>query len=191
MKAIECTVFNPKGQKQNNFKLAGLKSATGARVLDNKLMVSDCNNKLIGIFDSTTGKETSKITDMRPCCGILDFTVSSKKEILVANLGAFRVQSFDLSGKSIVAFGARGTDVNEFQGCCNPMSVAYLSNGAIVTAEKEPTRIKIYSKEGAKQIQGVEELVKGCAYIPMIVDSKDNLYLASPDKGIVKCVSIN
>ena len=70
------------------------------------------------------------------------------------------------------------------------MSVAYLSNSAIVTVEKDPTRVKVFSKEGAKQIEGIQELVEGCTYIPMTADSKDNLYLASPDKGMIKCVPI-
>ena len=126
---------------------------------------------------------------MRPCCGILDFSVNDKKELLVANLGAFRVQAYDFSGKNLFTFGQRGKDLNDFHGCCNPVSVAYLSNGALVTVEKDPTRIKIYSKEGAKEISGIQELVEGCSYIPMTVDSDDNLYLASPAKGVVKCVS--
>lgn len=46
------------------------------------------------------------------------------------------------------------------------------------------------SQDGAKQIQGIQELVKGCSYIPMIVDSHDNLYLASPKKGLVKCIAM-
>ena len=88
-------------------------------------------------------------------------------------------------------FGQRGKTINDFHGCCNPVNVAYLYNGVNVTVEKDPTRIKVYSKEGAKKIAGISELVKGCTYIPMIVDSKDNLYLASGEKGIVKCVSVN
>jgi len=41
---------------------------------------------------------------------------------------------------------------------------------------------------GVTQIAGIEKLEKGCSYIPMIVDAKDNLYLASGEKGMVKCV---
>lgn len=89
-----------------------------------------------------------------------------------------------------MAFGKRGKEVLDFHGCCNPVSVATLSSGAIVTVEKDPTRIKVYSNKGAKQIDGIEELVKGCTYIPMIVDNKDNLYLASEEKGIVKCCMV-
>ncbi len=28
-------------------------------------------------------------------------------------------------------------------------------------------------------------------YIPMIIDANDNFYMASPEKGMIKCVSIN
>ena len=89
-----------------------------------------------------------------------------------------------------VSFGQRGNTIDDFHGCCNPVSVAFLSNGGIVTVEKDPTRIKIYSKEGAKKVEGIDELVKGCAYIPMTVDRNDNVYLASKTDGIVKCKSI-
>ncbi len=186
-----CNVFTRKGEPVTKFNLEGLITATGARVVDNQLIVSDCRNAVIAMFDKSNGEPASKIKEMRPCCGILDFSVNDKKEILVANLGAFRVQGFDFTGKKLVQFGSRGKELNEFQGCCNPVSVAYLSNGAIVTVEKDPTRIKVYSKEGAKQIEGVEELVKGCSYIPMIVDAQDNLYLASAKKGLVKCIAAN
>jgi len=190
-KGVECTVFNAKGEKKTQFKCEGLLTATGARIVENNLVIADYRGAKLVMFDKTNGKVGPTMDGMRPCCGILDFSVNEKKEILVANLGAFRVQGFDFTGKSILAFGQRGKELNDFHGCCNPVSVANLSSGAIVTVEKDPTRIKIYSQKGASQIAGIEELVKGCSYIPMIVDSKDNLYLASGEKGMVKCVSIN
>jgi hypothetical protein len=103
------------------------------------------------------------------------------------NLDAFRELAFDYSGKIQYAFGKRGQSINDFHGCCNPVNVTSLTNGAIVTVEKDPTRIKVYSKSGAKQIAGIQELVKGCRYIPMVSDSKNNLYLASAQSGIIKC----
>ncbi len=190
-KGVECVVFNAKGEKKAEYSCEGIVTATGVKILDNKLVVADCRGSKLAMFDKTSGKAGAIMDGMRPCCGILDFSVNPKKEILVANLGAFRVQGFDLSGENILAFGQRGKELNDFHGCCNPVSVASLNSGAIVTVEKDPTRIKVYSKSGAKQIAGIEELVKGCSYIPMIVDAKDNLYLASGEKGIVKCVSIN
>ncbi|WP_321281034.1 DUF4369 domain-containing protein [Marinifilum fragile] len=190
-KAVECVVLDGNGKEMKKYMLNDVITATGARVVDNNLVVADYRNAKLAMFNKETGAAGAVMKDMRPCCGILDFNVNAKKEILVANLGAFRVQGFDFTGKKILSFGQRGKTVNDFHGCCNPVSVTSLSNGAIVTVEKDPTRIKIYSKEGAKQIAGIEELVKGCSYIPMIVDGKDNLYLASAEKGIVKCVSVN
>lgn len=187
--AYECVVYDSKGVQQNKFGLDGLKSATGSRVQANKLIVADFISAKIVIFNAKTGAKESDITGMRACCSILDFSVNDKNEVLVANLGAFRVEGYDLSGKKLISFGKRGKSLDDFHGCCNPVSVAYLSNGAIVTVEKDPTRIKIFSNEGAKQIENIEELVKGCSYIPMTVDSKDNLYLASPSQGLIKCVS--
>jgi hypothetical protein len=188
---VECTVYNSKGEKQNHYACPEIITASGAKVMDGKLLLSDNRKGLIGIFDAKSGKLLSKINDMRPCCGILDFAVNANKQLVVANLGAFRVQSFDLTGKSLMSFGKRGRELTAFHGCCNPVSVTSLKNGAIVTVEKDPTQVKIFSKEGAKLIQGIDELVKGCAYIPMAVDGKDNLYLASREKGLVKCVAIN
>ncbi len=186
-----CAVYSSKGELITTYKFRDAIFATGARVKGDDLIVADARQAKIVILNKANGELRSTIKGLRPCCGILDFSINDKNEVLVANLGAFRVQSYDFSGKQIVAFGQRGKAMDQFHGCCNPVSVAYLSNGAIVTVEKSPTRVKIYSKDGAKQIFGIEELVKGCSYIPMIVDSKDNLFLASPEKGMVKCISMN
>jgi hypothetical protein len=185
-----CLVYNKLGVLQRSFPLQDIKVASGARVMKGKIVVSDYKNNRVGIFDAGNGTKLSAIENMRSCCGILDFSINKDQQILVANLGAFRVQMYDLEGKSLLKFGKRGKKLEDFHGCCNPVSIASLASGAIATVEKDPTRVKIFSKDGASQIQGIEELVKGCAYIPMIVDSKDNIYLASKDKGLVKCIAI-
>ena len=185
---VECLVYNPKGILLRKLDLKELKCATGAKVTDGKIIVADFENKMISVFNSTTGAEESSIKDLRVCCGILDFGISKKKEIMIANLGAFRVNVVDFAGQNKFAFGKRGQTINDFHGCCNPVNVASLSNGAIITVEKDPTRVKVYSKSGAAKIEGIEELVRGCKYIPVITDSKDNIYLASSSKGIIKCI---
>ncbi len=183
-----CDIYSIDGKKIKSFSLNDVKEATGARVAGGKLMVADMMGRGIDIFNAESGAKEAEIKDMRPCCGILDFDINDKNELLVANLGAFRVQSYDMSGKQILAFGSRGDKISDFHGCCNPVSLAYLSNGAIVTVEKDPTRVKVFSKDGAIAVAGIDEMVKGCSYIPMTADNKDNLYLASPTKGVVKCI---
>ncbi len=184
---VECFVFSPKGKKLREVKLEGVVTATGARVSNNHILVADTRGRHIVIYDAQTGEKKSSIENLRTCCGILDFSIRNNNEILVANLGAFRVDSFDYNGKALFSFGQRGTSLDEFHGCCNPVSVGFLSNGGIVSVEKDPTRIKVYSAEGAKKIEGIDELVKGCSHIPVIVDKNDNIYLASKNEGLIKC----
>lgn len=185
---VECLVLNSKGAKVREIALEGVISVTGVRISEDNLLIADTRGHLINIYNVETGEKKATIGNLRTCCGILDFGVRNNNEVLVANLGAFRVNGFDYAGNATISFGERGTDLNQFHGCCNPVSVAFLSNGGIVTVEKDPTRIKVYSNEGAKKIEGIDELVKGCAYIPMAVDTKDNVYLASKASGLVKCV---
>ncbi|MCT4590598.1 MAG: DUF4369 domain-containing protein [Carboxylicivirga sp.] len=187
-KGTSCSIYNEKGEAIKSFLIKELKSASGIRIHQNKLMVSDQSTRQLAIIDIETENVLSTIKNLRACCGILDFDIDDKDRILVANLGAFKVEAYDLNGEVQMTFGQRGMELNDFIGCCNPVAVSSLSNGALVTVEKTPTRIKVYSQSGVKKIEGVKELVDGCSYIPLTVDSKDNLYLASPEKGIFKCI---
>jgi hypothetical protein len=185
---VICFVFNRDGKKLKEWKLDELNKATGAKIHKGNLIVSDSETRRLGVYSKETGALESKVDDMRTCCGILDFDVDSKGNLLVANLGSFRVDVYNFKGEKSVSFGHRGQTINDFHGCCNPVSVKKLKGGAVITVEKSPTRIKVYTSAGAKTIAGVDELVKGCEYIPVTSDDKDNIYLASPEKGLVKCI---
>jgi len=191
---VKCCVYDPAGTKQSEIKLAGVVSATDAHFIGNKLVVADFSQQCIAFFalSGNEGKMTRKISKVfRLCCGIFDFCPGPEADsIVVANLGAFKVQTFQ-ADKKFSEFGARGEKEAEFHGCCNPVNVACLADGSIVTVEKSPTRVKIYDKDGKaeKPVTGLGELVEGCSEIPIVVDSKGALYLASDQKNcIVKCV---
>lgn len=190
---VECGVFAPDGTPVKTRKFDKLKSAQAARIVGNKLIVADLSARALVFHDLETGKETARIRKgLRLCCGIFDFCEAPDHSIAISNLGAFKVQRYDLDGTLLMEFGKRGRDIDDFQGCCNPVSAAYLPGGGILTVEKDPTRIKVYDATGnqAVQIAGVEELVKGCSFIPTAVDSKGNIYLAANTKGcIIKCVN--
>ncbi|MEA2068253.1 MAG: hypothetical protein U9P12_03535, partial [Verrucomicrobiota bacterium] len=122
--------------------------------------------------------------------GIFDFCEAPGHTIAVSNLGAFKLQRYDLEGKLLQEFGQRGRGTDDFQGCCNPVSAGYLPDGRIVTVEKDPTRIKVCDADGknAQVIEGIDNLVAGCSFIPAAVDSQGNIYLGANLKGyIVKC----
>ena len=191
---VKCSVFDATGTKQADIKLSGVKSATAAHFVGDKLVVADYSQQAI-VFFAVSGSEakmTRKISKaFRLCCGIFDFCPGSDADsIVVANLGAFKVQTFQ-ADKKFSEFGARGEKEAEFQGCCNPVNVACLADGSVVTVEKSPTRVKIYDKTGKTEtpVAGIADLVEGCSQIPTAVDSKGAIYLASDRKKcIVKCV---
>jgi len=189
---VACKVFDKKGKELRTLTFDALKSAKAAKFVGDRLVVADIGERKLVFLDPETGKQTAEVkAGLRLCCGIFDFCAGPDDTVAVANLGAFKVQQYTLDGKPGKAFGKRGKAFDEFQGCCNPVSVGYLPDGRIVTVEKSPTRIKIYDADGknAAQIDGVEELVQGCSHIPVAIDSEGNVFLAASRKGyIVKCI---
>lgn len=192
---VKCAIFSPDGTKESEFSLPDLLSAKDAHFIGGKLAVGDLQKRQITYFElgNGTAKMASEIKgEFRLCCGIFDFCPTSDgNSILVANLGAFKVQEFS-EAKKTSEFGARGSKLEEFHGCCNPVNVAALGSKFIVTVEKSPTRVKICDTKGkdAKIIEGVGELVSGCSVIPVAVDRKGAIYLASATKKcVVKCVT--
>jgi len=189
---VECGIFDASGTKLKTLQLNHLKSARAARISGNRMMVADLTARALVFMDAETGAETGRIKKgLRLCCGIFDFCEAPDNTVAISNLGAFKLQRFDLEGNLVQEFGKRGRGIDDFQGCCNPVSAGYLPDGRILTVEKDPTRIKIYDASGqnAQQIEGVEELVKGCEFIPVAIDSKGIIYLGANTKGyIVKLV---
>ncbi len=189
---VERGTFDPTGKPLGKKLLDNLKSAKTAHFVGDTLVVADLSARALIFMEAESLEETGRIKKgLRLCCGIFDFCAAPDNTIAISNLGAFKLQRFELDGKLISEFGKRGRGIDDFQGCCNPVSAGYLPDGRIVTVEKDPTRIKIYDANGknAKKIEGVEELVKGCSFIPVAVDSLGSIYLASDTKGyIVKCV---
>ena len=188
---VACTIFDLAGKKIRSLKLSDPKSVTAARIINGKLLVADQYQHALFILDSKTGEKIGIKRGFRLCCGLFDFCEGPNQTYAVANLGAFNVQQFTLEGKLIQSFGKRGRSLTEFHGCCNPVSLGYLPDGGLVTVEKDPTRVKIYDPtyQTAQQIEGLEELVKGCSYIPVAINDQGQIFLAaSTKKYIVKCV---
>jgi len=190
--AANCVVYSRDGKKERDQLLQDVKQVRSARIINGRIAVADPTQRAVVMIDMESGKPAARAdAGIRICCGIFDFCAGPDNSIMVANLGAFKIQSYSSDGKPAQSFGKRGKELNDFHGCCNPVSVAALPGGAMITAEKSPTRVKIYNVDGssAKRIAGIDELVKGCSHIPMVADSKGNVYLASRNKGVIKCTS--
>lgn len=189
---VSCGVYDMSGKLAKSVPVPGVMEPSAMHVVGDKLVVADKMQNTLFIVDPKTGKSTrGPAKGIRTCCGIFDFCKGPNDTVVVANLGAFKVSTFKLSGDLASDFGKRGKSVDDFHGCCNPVSVSVLPSGAIVTVEKDPTRVKVYDKTGQKAslVQGIDEMVKGCSHIPMVTDSKGNVYLGSKmSNKIIKCV---
>lgn len=191
---VVCRIHDAAGAKVGELSLPEAASAADAHFIGKELAIGDFEKQQI-VFYEVNGNEakmTRKIDKVfRLCCGIFDFCPGREADTLIAaNLGAFKVQSFK-GGAKTTDFGARGEKPEEFHGCCNPVNVDTLPDGAVITVEKGPTRVKIFTKDGKSctKVTGLTELVEGCSTIPIAVDSKGVIYLASSEKKcVVKCV---
>lgn len=178
----QCKTFAWDGSAIGEPKLGDLKDVINAKVVGGKIFAADYGNtRAVCCLDAKTGVAVESFgKDLRLCCGILDFAVDEKSgDVWIANLGAFRLERYSKTGSLRSSFGQRGSDLESFQGCCNPVSAAVLPDGNMVVVEKDPSRVKVYTPKGKMvcHFQDLQELVKGCNRVSVAVDRQGRVYL--------------
>ena len=78
----------------------------------------------------------------------LDVMIHRDGLLRVNNPGRHRVEAYTFDGDLEGAWGKAAASIEGFCGCCNPIGLAALGDGRIVTCEKGIPRVKIYSAEG-------------------------------------------
>jgi len=177
-----CKTFAWDGTPTGSLELENLKDVINAKVADGIIYVADLGGtRTVRTFDARTGKSVGSLgKDLRLCCGILDFALDPKSgEVLIANLGAFKLERYNKGGQLLSSFGERGEQPESFQGCCNPVSAAVLPDGNLVVVQKDPSQVKIFSPSGKMlfPFKDVQELVKGCNHVSVAVDTQGRVYL--------------
>ena len=79
--------------------------------------------------------------------------------ISTTNPGRHRIELRDDHGQILSSWGKRSRQLDGFQGCCNPLAAASLSDGTTITAEAGQVRLKQFDSTGqlVKQISGPED----------------------------------
>jgi sugar lactone lactonase YvrE len=105
-----------------------------------------------------------------------DLMLGQGDTLWVVNPGRHRLEEYAFTGERIGAWPERpGTGIENFCGCCNPVHVARLADGSIVTSEKGLSRVKVYATRGG---------FTGVVAAPDLFDSADaGLDLAVDSKG--------
>ncbi len=171
-----------------SWKLEGAQGLTGMKARKGNVYVADSKGRCIRVLDTKTGKikfigadKNGRTNGMlATCCGILDFDINKKGQLVIANLGQFRVTTCSATGTGPSAWGEGGTKRPEqFCGCCNPVSVAVMPDESIVTAEKTIPRVKVYAPGGRKLLAMTSEdsMPKGCGALPVVTDAEGDIYM--------------
>jgi hypothetical protein len=178
----QCKKFAWDGAPVGELNLGDLQDVINAKAVGGKIYAADFGGThTVRSFDAGTGAAVDSFgKDLRLCCGILDFAVDQTSgDVWVANLGAFRLERYSKTGSLRSSFGQRGSDLESFQGCCNPVSAAVLPDGNLVVVEKDPSRVKVYTPKGKLvcSFQNLQELVKGCNRVSVAADRQGRVYL--------------
>ena len=134
--------------------------------------------------DFTEGKQI--VSGLSGCCGQMDVQANADG-VFVAENSRKRVRRFDAEGKSICDWGKASEGIEGFGSCCNPMNLAFGTNGAVYTAEDTTGRIKRYSADGKLlSVVGAADVVPGCKKVSIGVDSTgDRVYMLDITKNNV------
>jgi hypothetical protein len=122
---------------------------------------------------------------LRGCCGQMDVQANDNG-VYVAENTKHRVSCYTREGKSVLDFGSRerGSDAG-FEGCCNPMNVAFGPGKSVYTAEAGSGRVKRFSADGTfMELIGAVELVPGCKKVSIAVSPQgDRVYMLDITRG--------
>jgi hypothetical protein len=151
-------VFDSKGKRLASWAVAqGRPYLTGLAVGERDVFAADAGNRLVWRHD-LAGKVIGRIGERdreREIPGLvlpspfLDVELGADGLLRVNNPGRHRVELYTVEGKLELAWGKASMAIEGFSGCCNPVNLALLDNGDVVTFEKGLPRVKVYSAIGA------------------------------------------
>lgn len=122
---------------------------TSIAVVGPDVFVADAGNRMLMRF-AADGRLAGRISgEFAVPSPFFDAAGSPDGTLWIADPGHRTVRHFTSDGKLLGSWGTSSLAIEGFGGCCNPVHVAVLPCGMIVTAEKGLPRIKVYEPEGS------------------------------------------
>ena len=167
-------VYGANGQLRSTWeKPPGQPYFTGLAVNSNELFVADAGNRVVLRYDRAGklkgrigGKDKDKqIPGFIVPSPFFDVEIARDGLLRVTNPGRHRVETYTPEGDLEAFWGQPGAAIENFCGCCNPINLATLADGRVVTLEKGIPRVKVYSAEGVFEsvVAGAESFVENAA----------------------------
>lgn len=151
-------VFDDKGQRRATWESPGPKTwFTGLAVGENDVFAADAGNRVLLRYDRS-GKLVRRLGEKNKDRGVpgfivpspyLDVEIAQDGLLRVNNPGRHHVEAYTFDGDFEGAWGKPSAAIDGFCGCCNPIGIAVLPDGRVVTCEKGLPRVKVYGSEGA------------------------------------------
>lgn len=150
-------VFDRKGQRRETWQTPGAKAYfTAIAVGEADVFVADAGTRAVLRYDGS-GKLKGRIGEKdkeRNIPGFIipspffDVEIARDGLLRVANTGRHRIEAYTFDGDLEQTWGKPGWAIQDFCGCCNPINLALLPDGRVVTFEKGIPRVKVYTAEG-------------------------------------------
>lgn len=150
-------VFDVKGQRRSVWESPVRRTwFTGLAAGENAVFAADAGHRLVLRYDRS-GKLLGRIGEKNPERGVAGFIVPSpyfdvelaRDGLLrINNPGRHQVEAYTPDGDFEFGWGKASSAIDGFCGCCNPINVALLPDGRVVTCEKGLPRVKVYASDG-------------------------------------------
>ena len=152
-------VYRPDGSRVAVWPKFGENALLSAIVLgENEIFLADAGRRVVLRCDREGNilGEIGRRDDAKGIDGVViyspyfDLAVGADGLLRMVNPGRHRIEYYTMDGRleQPLTWGRAGAGIDGFSGCCNPVSIAVLSDGRMVTAEKGLPRVKVYDGEG-------------------------------------------
>ncbi len=185
---------------------------TGLAASGDDVLVADSGHRILLRYDYS-GKLRARIgakDKEREIPGLvlpspyLDVELHPDGLLRVNNPGRHKVEAYTPDGDLEVSWGKPTMAIEGFCGCCNPVSLAVLPDGHIVTCEKGLPRVKLYTARGefVGVVAGVEAFPENArvaggeapgdgvqASLDAAADRQGNVYILDTVTGIIRVMT--
>jgi len=148
--------IDDEGAPKSTWESLGAKAHITSITADEKnVYVADAGQRRVFCFNHN-GKVIGQIGEKDEQRGIPGFVVPSpyfdvaldpQGALWVVNPGKHGLESYRPNGDLITSWYRPSMELKGFCGCCNPIHIAFRSDGSLVTAEKGISRIKLYAPD--------------------------------------------
>jgi hypothetical protein len=205
-------VYDRKGRRLEGWESPGKKAYfTGLAATETDVFVADAGSRAVLRYDRS-GKLKARIGERDKERNVPGFIVPSpffdvelgpEGLLHVTNPGRHRVEAYTADGDLELVWGKPGAAIENFCGCCNPINLALLSDGRVVTFEKGIPRVKVYGADGTLDsvvagAEAFEENAKVCGPndctlggLDGVVDAKGRIYILDFVAGEVRVMESN